>query len=62
MLYLGQRLQDKTTSLHLLSPFAPSKQPKFASCPGANLSLWGTGRKTAHSYAVLLEPPKTPRR
>lgn len=61
MLYSGQRLQDKATSLHLLSPFAPSKQPKLASCPSANLSPQGTGRKTAGSCADLLEPPEKPR-
>lgn len=61
MLYLGQRLQDKAASLHLLSPFANSKEPKLASRPSTKLSPQGTGRKTAHSCAGLLEPTETAR-
>lgn len=45
MLYLGQTSQDKATSLHLFSPFAPSRLPKLASCPSAKLSPLGVGRK-----------------
>lgn len=57
MLYLGQRLQDKATSLHLLSPFAPSTQPKRASCPSANCHH---GAQEEDS-SLQLEPPETPR-